>query len=322
MSVASQSAQVRGQDADPELDMSALGGALWRKRWKILRPAILVGLVTLLVVEVITPRYQSESRVIVEGRDNVYLRPDADKDTIDRAVVDEQAVTSQAQLILSRDLANNVIDKLKLAQLPEFDPALGGISPIKSVLGALGIVRNPMSMTPQERVLEAYYDRLTVYPVEKSRVIVIDFLSEDPELAARVANAIADGYLALQSKVKQQQAQTAGLALAGEINSLRKKVVEAEAKVEAYRAKSNLLVGTNNTTLSAQQLGDMNAQLVAARAQKADAEAKAKLIRDMLRSGQPIEFLRYSQFGIDPQAFRATGDAARAARRAIFDAAR
>ena len=289
MSVASQSAQVRGQDADPELDMSALGGALWRKRWKILRPAILVGLVTLLVVEVITPRYQSESRVIVEGRDNVYLRPDADKDTIDRAVVDEQAVTSQAQLILSRDLANNVIDKLKLAQLPEFDPALGGISPIKSVLGALGIVRNPMSMTPQERVLEAYYDRLTVYPVEKSRVIVIDFLSEDPELAARVANAIADGYLALQSKVKQQQAQTAGQALAGEINSLRKKVVEAEAKVEAYRAKSNLLVGNNNTTLSAQQLGDMNAQLVAARAQKADAEAKAKLIRDMLRSGQPIE---------------------------------
>jgi len=289
MSVASQSARVRGQDADPELDMSALGGALWRKRWKILRPAILVGLVTLLVVEVITPRYQSESRVIVEGRDNVYLRPDADKDTIDRAVVDEQAVTSQAQLILSRDLANNVIDKLKLAQLPEFDPALGGISPIKSVLGALGIVRNPMSMTPQERVLEAYYDRLTVYPVEKSRVIVIDFLSEDPELAARVANAIADGYLALQSKVKQQQAQTAGQALAGEINSLRKKVVEAEAKVEAYRAKSNLLVGNNNTTLSAQQLGDMNAQLVAARAQKADAEAKAKLIRDMLRSGQPIE---------------------------------
>src|SRR5580700_5181573 len=289
MSVVSQSARGRGQFNDAELDLSALGSTLWRKRWKILRPAILVGLVTLLVVEVITPRYQSESRVIVEGRDNVYLRPDADKDTIDRAVVDEQAVTSQAQLILSRDLANNVIDKLKLAQLPEFDPALGGISPIKSVLGALGIVRNPMSMTPQERVLEAYYDRLTVYPVEKSRVIVIDFLSEDPELAARVANTIADDYLQLLQKVKQEQAQTAGQVLAGQIETLRKKVVEAESKVEAYRARSGLLVGNNNTTLSAQQLGDMNTQLAAARAQKTDAEAKARLIRDMLKSGDPIE---------------------------------
>jgi uncharacterized protein involved in exopolysaccharide biosynthesis len=144
-------------------------------------------------------------------------------------------------------------------------------------------------MTPQERVLESYYDRLTVYPVEKSRVIVIDFLSEDPELAARVANAIADDYLELQRKTKQEQAQTAGQWLSGEIDSMRKRVLEAEAKVEAYRAKSNLLVGANNTTLSAQQLSDMITQLATARAQKADAEAKAKLIRDMLRSGQPIE---------------------------------
>ena len=146
-----------------------------------------------------------------------------------------------------------------------------------------------MSMTPEERVLEAYYDRLTVFPVDKSRVIVIDFLSEDPELAAQVANAIADGYLQLLQKVKQDQAQTGSQVLAGQIDTLRKKVVAAEAKVEAYRAKSGLLVGNNNTTLSAQQLGDMTAQVSAARAQEADSEAKSKLIRDMLKSGQPIE---------------------------------
>ena len=289
MSVVSQSARGRGQFNDAELDLSALGTTLWRKRWKILRPTILVGLVTLLAVQVITPRYQSESRVIVEGRDNIFLRPEADKDLMDRNTVDPETVTSQAQLILSRDLAKDVIAKLKLNELPEFDSTLGGVSPVKAVLGMLGIIRNPMSMTPEERVLEAYYDRLTVFPVEKSRVIVIDFLSEDPELAARVANTIADDYLQLLQKVKQEQAQTAGQVLAGQIDTLRKKVVEAESKVEAYRAKSGLLVGNNNTTLSAQQLGDMNTQLAAARAQKTDAEAKARLIRDMLKSGEPIE---------------------------------
>jgi uncharacterized protein involved in exopolysaccharide biosynthesis len=289
MSVASQSAQGRGQFSDAELDLSALGTTLWRKRWKILRPTILVGLLTLITVQVITPRYLSESRVIVQGRDNVYLRPDADKDTIDRNIVDQEAVTSQAQLLLSRDVANEVIAKLKLGEMPEFDSALGGVSPVKVVLGVLGIIKNPMSMTPEERVLEAYYDRLTVFPVEKSRVIVIDFLSEDPELAARVANAIADAYLQLQRRIKQEQAQSAGQWLSGEIDSMRKKLVDAESKVEAYRAKSGLLVGNNNTTLSAQQLGDMNAQLAAARTQKADAEARARLIRDMLKSGQTIE---------------------------------
>src|SRR6202034_2285926 len=139
MSVVSQSARGRGQFNDAELDLSALGTTLWRKRWKILRPAILVGLVALIVVQVITPRYQSESRVIVEGRDNVYLRPDADKDTMDRTV-DQEAVTSQAQLILSRDLANEVINKLKLNQRPEFDPALGPASLVRSLLAMVGLV--------------------------------------------------------------------------------------------------------------------------------------------------------------------------------------
>ena len=291
MSVASQSPRPvsPGPFADAQFDLPGLGVGLWRRKWKILGPTILAALVTFGVVQLITPKYLSESRILIEARDNIFLRPDADKDIIDRSTVDQEAVASQAQLILSRDLAGEVIAKLKLNENPEFDPVLKGVSPIKAVLGMIGLIKNPARMTPQERVLESYYDRLTVYPVEKSRVIVIDFLSEDPELAARVANAIADAYLQRQQAAKQDQARNASEWLAGEIEGMRKKVADAEAKVEAFRAKSNLLVGPNNTTLSAQQLGDVNAQLAGARAQKADAEAKAKLIRDMLRSGGPIE---------------------------------
>ena len=273
---------------DAELDLPALGAVLWRKKWKVLLPTILVGVITLIVVQLITPRYLSETRVYLEERPNAYLRPDVDKNPTDPAV-DEEAVTSQAQIMLSRDLALEVIKKLDLAKRPEFDPALAGVSPLRAVLGLLGLAKDPLSMTPEERVLQAYYERLTVVPVEKSRIINIDFLSDDPILAARVANAIADGYLERQRQAKEEQAKSAGQWLAGQIETLRNSVEQAEAKVEEFRAKTNLLIGTNNTTLSAQQLGDINGQLAAARAQKADAEAKAKMIRDMLRSGQPIE---------------------------------
>ncbi len=280
---------LRGQFIDADFDLAGLGAALWQKRYSIIRPTIIVALIAFAVVMLIPAKYQSEARVLVVGRDNVFLRPDADKDVLDRGVVDQEAVTSQAQLILSRDLAAEVIQKLKLYDLPEFDPALSGVSLVKSLLGFFGIVRNPLSMSPEERVLEAYYDRLSVFPVEKSRVIVIDFLSENPELAAHVANAIADAYLKRQQEAKQEQARSAGTWLSSEIEPMRKRVAEAEAKVEAFRAKSNLLVGPNNTTLSVQQLGDLNGQLATARAQKSDAEAKARLIRDMLKTGQEIE---------------------------------
>lgn len=291
MSVVSESARRSGAGSlgETEFDFPALGAALWRNKWKILLPTLLVALVTLAIVQIIPPKYQSEARVLIEGRDNVFLRPDADKDQFDRTTVDEQTVTSQVQLVLSRDLARTVIARLKLDKNPEFDPTLNGISPIKRILGRLGLIKDPASMTPEERVLEAYYDRLTAFAVDKSNVIVIDFLSQDPQLAAKVANAIADEYLVRQGAAKQEQARTAVDWLSGEIQTMQKKVADAEAKVAAFRGDTNLLVGPNDTTLSAQQLGDFNTQIATARAQKADAEAKAKIIREMLKSGQPIE---------------------------------
>ncbi len=285
----SEAPPLRAKDPyDSALDLPALGTTLWRKRSRVLLPTVVVALITFVIVEMITPRYSSEARVYLEERSNAYLRPDVDK-TINDPTIDQEAVTSQAQIMLSRDLALEVIKKLNLAKRPEFDPTLAGVSPLRAVLGLFGFAKDPLSMTPEERVLQAYYDRLSVYPVEKSRIIDIDFLSEDPVLAAQVANAIADGYLERERQAKEDQAKSAGQWLAGQIDTLRKNVEEAEAKVEDFRAKSNLLIGTNNTTLSAQSLGDLNAQLAAARAQKADAEAKAKLIHEMLRNGQPIE---------------------------------
>ena len=291
MSMASRSSRLpaRGSVMDADFDLSVITGALWRNKGKILRPTIAVALITFAVVMLIPPKYLGESRVLVVGRDNVFLRPTADRDTADRNTVDPEAVTSQAQLILSRDLAVDVINKLKLTERAEFDPTVGGGSLLRTLLSFVGLAKNPMNMTPEERALDAYYDRLTVYPVEKSRVIVIDFLSENPELAARIANTIADAYLERQQAAQQEQTRGAGSWLGGEIEKLRKRVEEAEAKVESFRANTNLLVGPNGTTLSAQQLGEMNAQLGAARTLKADAEAKARLIRQMLKSGEEIQ---------------------------------
>lgn len=272
-----------------DIDLRALGGALARKRGWIIVPTVLALVASIAIVNLITPRYKSESRILIDGRENVFLRPSSDRSTEERQALDPEAVTSQVQLVLSRDLAHEIIKKNKLAERPEFDPVLQGVSPLKSLAALVGIGRDPFSMTPEERVLDAYYDRLQAYAVDKSRVIVVEFQSQDPELAVRVANSIADGYLVLQQNARQEQARNASQWLSGEIENLRKKVSDAEAKVEDFRSKSSLFVGTNNTTLSNQQMGEVNTQLNNARAMKADAESRARLIKEMLQSGKPIE---------------------------------
>jgi uncharacterized protein involved in exopolysaccharide biosynthesis/Mrp family chromosome partitioning ATPase len=274
---------------DGELDVRTLGRALWRRKRAIILPTLIVAALTAAAVTVITPKYKSSATILYEGRENIFLRPEADKSMADRGPADAEALASQVQLVLSRQLALDVIKKLKLNELPEFDPLLRGIPPWKYALIMVGAARNPMRMTAEERVLEAYFDRLTAFPLERSRVITVEFESSDPQLAARVANAVVDGYLELQQSAKQEQTRQTAAWLQGEIDKLRPRVAEADAKVEAFRGKANLFVGTNNTTLSSQQLGEFNSQLAIARAQKADAETRARLIRDMLRRGDPIE---------------------------------
>src|ERR1700743_1289459 len=271
-----------------ELDFVAIGQALARKRNWIIVPTVVAAVLSIATVNLITPRYKSEARILIDGRENVFLRPNAERSE-DRSALDPEAVTSQVQLLQSRDLARDVIKKNRLAELPEFDPVLRGFSPLKSLLALIGIGRDPISLTPEERVLDSYYDRFTAYAVDKSRVVVVEFQSRDPDLAAQVANSIAADYLVLQQGARRDQARSAGQWLAGEIENLRKKVAEAESRVEDFRSKSSLFVGTNNTTLSNQQLGEVNTQLSNARALKSDAENKARLIREMLQTGQPIE---------------------------------
>ena len=273
-----------------DIDLGALRHALWSKRSLILGLTLVAAAIAFVAVNLITPRYKSEARVLVEMRENIFFRPDAEKMSERVTTVDQEAVTSQVQLILSRDLAREVIKKLNLGEKPEFDPVLRSASLWRGVFSLTGIVKDPLGMTHEERVYRSYYERLSAFQVEKTRVIAIEFESQDPNLAAQVANCVADTYLRFQQAAKQDQTRAAGTWLSGEIERLRTNLAQAETKVEQYRSKTNLFIGNNNTTLSNQQLGDFNGQLAAARAQKADAEAKAKLIRNALKAGTPIEF--------------------------------
>ena len=151
---------------DGELSLGMVGRVLWRRKRLIIGSVLMVTALAFVGVNLITPRYKSEARLLVEGRENIFLRPEADKALMDRTTVDPETVTSQVQLVLSRDLAREVIEQLKLAEQPEFNAALQGFSPL-SGLQTIGLLKDPMSLTLEERVLTAYYERLNAYAAER-----------------------------------------------------------------------------------------------------------------------------------------------------------
>jgi succinoglycan biosynthesis transport protein ExoP len=260
-----------------------------RRGWKwVVGATLLAFLASLLFVESVTPRYTGEAKLLLENRDSFYTRPNQDRS--DPAVlIDEQAVASQVQVIMSRDLAREAIRRLNLVGNPEFDPLVDGIGPIRRLFTLLGVARNPLDRPPEDRVLEAYFDRLLVYPAGKSRILIVEFRSRDPVLAANAANTIAELYLTSQEAAKKDTALSASTWLGTNIDDLRTRLALAEAKVEEFRTRSGLLGGATSGPLGTQQLAEISTQLSQARSAQADAQAKAALIKDLIRSGRTFE---------------------------------
>ena len=170
-------------------------------RWKAVLPVVLaVTGLAMLSALLATPRYEGETRLLVEGSPSTVGGPGSNASST-RPIAERQEITGHVDVILSSDLLEKVARKLDLPARKEFDE-MAEPSRLSRLLVAAGLSSDPGEIPPEERVLKAFRDRLSVYPVQGSRVIVIGMSSEDPELAAGIPNALADAYLAMQHTPK------------------------------------------------------------------------------------------------------------------------
>jgi uncharacterized protein involved in exopolysaccharide biosynthesis len=273
-----------GRARDSAIDLPQLLRAIARRKWGIIIPTCAAFALALAAVVVLPPRYTGVAKVLLENQESYYTRPD--KAGAEQApTLDAEAVQSEAETITSPDLARKAVAKLDLINRPEFNQA-ASTSPLSVVLSLLRLGGSPSARSGEDRIVDAFLSRLTAFPVAKTRVLQIEFVSEDPELAAHGANVVAQLFLEGQETAKQDEARAASAWLAAKIDELRGKVAEADAKAENYRAQSGLLAGANNMTVPGQQLADLNAQMASARSTQSAALAKAQLLRAMLRDGR------------------------------------
>lgn len=265
---------------DVDVDIGALFASIWRRKSLILAVSLGVAAAAFVLASFMTAKYQAETRILIETRESVYARPSVASGT-DGSQPDQESVSSQVELISSNALLNQVAEKLKLAERSEFASESGLSIPFLPTFGR--------TATLQDRVLRNMRDRLTIYRVEGSRVIVVQFSSRDPELAAAVPNAIADAYLAFQRQARSDSETSATDWLEPEIASLSASLKATEGRIAEYRAANDIPVGQNNSALATQQLSELSTELSRVRAGKAATQARAESIRRALDSGGSVD---------------------------------
>jgi len=275
---------------DVDIDLAGLMVELRRKWWLILAATLLTGAGLFLYFSSVEPSYRSNARVIIEKRESVFTRRSGADTTTASNQFDEQGIRSQVEILSSDDLALKVIRRLDLVNNPEF---LGsGPSLIDRALAIVGISGGSgEEISAEERALIEFRSRRSVFAIENSRVISIEFWAHDRNLAYQVPNAIADAYLALTKASERESTEAATEWLGPEIEELRARVREAEAKVAEYRATSDIVIGSDNALLATRQLSEISSELSRIKSERSSAEAQVAAIRSALQNGGSLDVI-------------------------------
>ena len=278
---------VQSAAADVDVDLRQLFASLARNWRRIVVVTLVVTGLAFAFAWLATPYYKATAKLEIGPRESVYTRP-AGTNNDDKPAIDEEAVATEVQIISSPDILKKVAADLNLDKLPEFDETLK-MSALSRVLVLVGLKSDPFDIQPEDRVLNAMHEKLNVYAVEKTRAIAIEFSSKNQKLAADIANAIADAYLAAKRDAKTETNTAVTGFLGPEITDLQNRVKEAEAKVAAFRGESDLLMGGNNAVLATQQLSELSSELSRVRASRAAAEGSADAVRKALQNGGSLD---------------------------------
>ncbi|HCM83797.1 MAG TPA: hypothetical protein DIS76_04445, partial [Rhodospirillaceae bacterium] len=242
----------------------------------------LVVIVTLLAIFQIKPTYESSAQIMIDARQNRVVDVEA---VMQGLPADQDTIRSEVEIMRSRKLAQTVITKLNLWQNPEFNEELRPASPVRAIkefASGLGGKTNddPAAKADLEKqkVIEQFLRHLDINVVRNSRVITISFRSENPATARAVATAVVDNYLTQQLEDKYDATQRATKWLNERLAELRVKVTASEQAVEAFRAKAGLTRG-RDSTLSSEQLSELNTQLIMARTQRAELESRLRQVQ-------------------------------------------
>ncbi len=273
-----------------DVDLKALGAAMRAMLARLALVSALAGALTFLVLSLMAPRYVSEAQLTVaaEASANPFADPTAGAGEPDAVPVrmETEAINAHVRALLSPDLVMKIAGELNLGDRREFNSALGSVDTLSAMLRFAGIGAPRAGESEHDRVLSAFFDRVDVYSPKESHSIDIRVTSIDPELAAEIANRLAEAYrqsLAAQTNVEPDEVQE---ALEPKIAKLADEVAAAEAEADRFRGSISVLKGGQQATgLNEQQLGELTAELSKVKAARSEAEARTKSAREMLRQG-------------------------------------
>jgi capsular exopolysaccharide synthesis family protein len=260
-----------------------------KRKGAIIAFTLAVALLAAVVAFVSTPVYRATATIMIEPKPQKVMT--TIEDVYSSLGDTREHFQTQVEIIKSREVALHAVSKLRLYDVPEYDPR----APKKGLAALLDSLGFTTAQEPPEwnddtlstAVVSAFRGSVAVEPVRLSQLATISFESTDANLAARAANTLADAYIENDLDARYEMTRQASSWLQGRLTSLKEKLNESEETLQNYREKRGMadIKGAAQSG-AGEAVQQLTMQLVNARAQRAQAENAYKAIKGAAQGGE------------------------------------
>ena len=232
---------VRAARSERPPDLLAWWRVIRKRRWTV-ATAFLVLFTTVLVGSVEEkPVYRAKALIEIDKENPSVANP---QEMFLMDEVSDAYLETQYKVLASDDLADRVIRQLGLDRQAEFLPSAHGwpwsVSAAPAVPPPIGSEAVP-DLSIRETVLTRFRNRLDIRPIRRSRAVELLFDSQDPELAARTVNSVADNYVRKNLEARWGATQKASEWLSLQLKDLKSKLEASQDDLQRYAADNGLL---------------------------------------------------------------------------------
>lgn len=282
------------EPTDDRLELLKLWRIIWAQRVGIVASVFVVGALAAGVAATIKPSYSASATVLVEDKPNKVVSFDPATSATDK---NTQFLDTQVELLHSRALAQEVVQKLNLTSDPEFDPRQSSAmrTHVFSAFNAVGLGGVATSVFGEKKpytedqllelVTNRFLDHVSVQSVGKTQLIKVQVNLTDPEKAAQAANALIASYVSQQQSLVLGTSVTATSWMNGRLTELGEQLKASEARLQAYRESEHLVDVKGVSTISAAELSLSSERMVDARRERAAAQAQYQQVESMRAGG-------------------------------------
>lgn len=282
-----------GVNPNDIIDLGRYFNLVKRNWFKIFIFAVFVTIISILVALSLTSKYTATATLLIEAHEKQAV---SIQDVVGIDTTQKEYYQTQFEILKSNQIANYVIDKLQLDTLEEFNPSLktekGFFSQLKDIIAvrikSIPFVENilkkdnkaeneisadDLKYRQHQIILNIFKGKLEIKPIKGTQLVQIRFTSEDPKLAAKIANAVGYAYIETNLESRLSETKYATSWISGRLGELRDQLTKSEDALSEFLTKEKLIDDSGIDALASQELGNLTKRLSTVRDQRIQLES-------------------------------------------------